>query len=101
MLCASVRLDPIFCKVSSRLSVAAVTCRGKQPTAVPPSFFIFFRCSSKLHSLSFFPHLLFFYAPVPLFLNSLSASVSSPPPPLPSRPVHVFVNATQSCAGYF
>lgn len=83
MLCASVRLDLIFCKVSLRLSVAAITCHGMRPTAVPPSFFIFFRCSSKLHSLSFFPHLLFFYAPVPLFLNSLSASVSFSPP-LPS-----------------
>lgn len=53
-LCVSVHPGLIFCKVSLGLSVLAVTCRGTRPTAVPLSFFIFFRCSSKLHSLSFF-----------------------------------------------
>lgn len=64
-----------LCRPSRVVARGQLQCR--------PPFFILFRCSSKLHSLSvFFHHLLFFFAPVPL--NSLSASFSFLSPPLPS-----------------
>lgn len=74
MLCASVRLGLIFCKVSLRLSVDTVTCRG-QLQCRPPFYILPLLLQTPF---PFSPHLLFFYAPVPLFLNSLSASVSFP-----------------------
>lgn len=74
MLCASVRLGLIFYKVSLRLSVDTVTCRG-QLQCRPPFYILPLLLQTPF---PFSPHLLFFYAPVPLFLNSLSASVCFP-----------------------